>query len=174
MKYLFQFILVFIVCNGVYAQKHNKSDYMIIIDDSTFVAATPERGATLKGIYKMNSLEKIETWFGFNFGEVRRDYFYWNDTLIMVTESQKLYSAKEENKINPDTIKASYTGRYLFKGGRLTDISQKGNYSISDTAADKKEVEATFFSLSEKYVSLLNEKRQKKKNRLPLGDHHIE
>lgn len=140
---------------------------MILINDTSFVNAMPEQGATLKAYFINDTISEIKTWFGFNFGEVTRDYFYWDDTLIVVNETQKLYSATAVPKVNADTIKASYTGRYLFKHGQLSDISQKGSYSISDTPANKDETNAVLTSLSDKYKRLVYAKRERKKNRLP-------
>ncbi len=164
------FFILLAVSSVSFAQsskKKNKHNYMIMIDDTSFVNAMPEQGATLKAYFINDTISEIKTWFGFNFGDVTRDYFYWDDTLIVVNETQKLYSATAVPKINADTIKASYTGRYLFKHGQLTDISQKGSYSISDTPANKEETNAVLTSLSDKYRKLAYAKRAKKKNRLP-------
>lgn len=149
--------------------KKNK-EYYILIDDTTFVSAMPDQGATLKAYFKKDTLYKIETWFGFNFGEVSREYFYWNDTITLINETQKLYSATAVPKVNPDSIKSHYSGRYIFKKGRLTDISQKGNYSISDTPSNRDETETTFLLLSDKYRKVAYAKAKKKKNRLKLTE----
>jgi len=155
--------------NGLFgqnSQKKNKNDYYILISDTSFVASMPEQGATLKAEFKNDKITKITTWFGFNFGDVTREYYYWNDSLITVLETQKLYNGSAVPKIVPDSVKASYTGRYVFKKGKLTDISQKGSYSISDTPTTKEETEVIFLMLSKKYIDLVNEKRAKKKNRI--------
>lgn len=167
---VYAFLFLLAVSTPSFAQsgkKKNKHNYMILINDTSFVSAMPEQGATLKAYFINDTISEIKTWFGFNFGEVTRDYFYWDDTLIVVNETQKLYSATAVPKINPDTIKTSYNGRYLFKKGQLTDISQKGSYSISDTPANKDETNAVLTSLSDKYRKLVYAKRAKKKNRLP-------
>ncbi len=161
-------ILTSFTCSAVTAQNSNKKskhDYYIIIDDTSFVSAMPEKGAVLKAYFLNDTLNKITTWFGFNFGDVTRDYYYWEDTLMLVNETQKLYSATAVPPINPDSVKVSYTGRYIFKAGKLSDISQKGSYSISDTPATKAETETVLVSLSDKYRKLVYEKRKKKKNR---------
>jgi hypothetical protein len=145
-----------------------RKHYYILIDDSTFVNAMPEQGATLKAYFKNDTLYKIETWFGFNFGEVTRDYYYWNDTLSLVNETQKLYNATTIPKIDPDTIKISYSGRYIFQKNKLTGINQKGSYSISDTPQTKEETQAALVMLSEKYRGLAYEKRKSKKNRIKI------
>lgn len=150
--------------------KQSRKHYYVTINDSSFVSAMPEQGATFKAYFKGDSLYKIETWFGFNFGDVRRDYFYFKDTISLINETQKLYSATTLPKVNPDTIKATFTGRYIFKMGKLTDISQKGNYSISDTPSSKAETEAAFLMLATKYKMLAYEKRKKKKNRIKIKE----
>lgn len=154
------------VAQGQTAKKKSKKNYYILINDTSFVNAMPENGAELRAYFVNDTLSKITTWFGFNFGDVTRDYFYWEDTLSLVNETQKLYNATAVPKINPDSIKISYSGRYIFRGGKLMEISQKGNYSISDTPATKNETEAVLLSLSEKYRKLVYEKRKKKKNRI--------
>lgn len=145
--------------------KKSKKHYSIFIDDTSFVASMPEQGATLTAYFKNDTVYKIKTWFGFNFGDVSREYFYWNDTLSLIIETQKMYNGAAIPAINPDSIKAHYSGRYIFKKGKLTDISQKGNYSISDTPSSKEETEATFLMLSEKYRKVAYAKARKKKNR---------
>lgn len=152
------------------AQQNGKvrKHYYILITDSSFVQAMPEQGATFKAYFKNDSLYKVETWFGFNFGEVTRDYFYWNDSISLINETQKLYNATAMPKIDPDTVKVSYTGRYIFKGDKLTGISQKGSYSISDTPQSKEETEVAMLMLANKYKALAYERRMVKKNRIKI------
>lgn len=150
--------------------KKNKHHYFVYIDDTSFVTSMPEQGASLTAYFKNDTLYKIKTWFGFNFGDVTREYFYWNDTLNLIIETQKMYASTAVPKINPDSVKAHYTGRYIFKKGKLTDISQKGNYSISDTPSTKAETEATFLMLSDKYRKVAYTKAKKKKNRTKVTE----
>ncbi len=173
LKKLFIFLVACSIMASAQGQdtgKKSRKHYYIEISDSTFVSAMPEQGATFKAYFKGDSLYKIETWFGFNFGEVRREYYYFHDTISLINETQKLYSATAVPKINADTIKATYSGRYIFKMGKLTDISQKGSYSISDTPSSKAETEAAFNMLASKYKQLAYEKRKKKKNRIRITE----
>ncbi len=169
MKKVILFTFLSIVSLSVFAQnssKKNKKNYSIFIDDTTFVAAMPEQGATFTAFFKNDSIYRINTWFGFNYGDVTREYYYWHDTLTLILETQKMYAATAVPKINADSIKSHYTGRYIFKNGKLSDIAQKGNYSISDTPADRDETEATFLLLSDKYTKLAYKKAKNKKNRI--------
>ncbi|MEZ5014060.1 MAG: hypothetical protein R2794_07190 [Chitinophagales bacterium] len=143
----------------------SKRHYYVDINDSSFVAAMPENGATMRGYFRNDTIYRIETWFGFNFGEVTRVYYYWKGELSLVNETQKLYNAKAVSKEQSDSIKVSYTGRYIFKNRTLTDISQKGTYSISDTPSSKEETQAALLMLSDKYLGLLYDRRNEKKNR---------
>ena len=165
---LFIFIAISLISASLQAQsgKGNRKQYYVLTTDTTFVQAIPDQGATFKAYFKNDSLYKIETWFGFNFGDVEREYFYWNDSIKLINEYQKLYNSLANPKPNPDTIKVTYTGRYIFKHNVLTDISQKGSYSISDTPQGKQEIEAGFLMLTEKYKKLAYDKRKKKKNRI--------
>ncbi len=165
------FVLLFGMFGAqLHAQKQEKirKHYYIVIDDSSFVNAMPENGATLKAYFKNDTLYKIETWFGFNFGDVTRDYFYWRDTLSLIIETQKLYNASAVPKIDPDTVKVTYTGRYIFKNNHITGMSQKGSYSISDTPQSKEETEVALMLLSNKYRVLAYDKRKSKKNRVKI------
>lgn len=146
-------------------KKKSKHNYYILIEDSSFVASMPERGASLKAYFEHDTITKIETVFRFNFGDVRREYYYWDDTISLINETQRLYNATAVPAINPDTIKANYSGRYIFKNRKLTDISQKGSYSISDTPSTREEQEAAFLMLSDKYQKLAYERRKNKKSR---------
>lgn len=170
LKKLFIFLMACLLIGSVQAQNGKKvrKHYYILVDDTSFVQAMPEQGATFKAYFKNDSLYKIETWFGFNFGDVRREYYFWNDSISLINEYQRLYNATATPKVNADTIKVTYTGRYIFKKGKLTDISQKGNYSISDTPASKSETEAAFLLLTTKYQQLAYEKRKKKQNRVKI------
>ncbi|MFI5171088.1 MAG: hypothetical protein ACHQFW_01790 [Chitinophagales bacterium] len=170
MKRIFIFSLLFPLMLAGFSQGSSKKikAYYIFINDTSFVTAMPEQGATFKAYFQDNALYKIETWFGFNFGDVSREYFYWNDTITLINETQKLYSATAVPKIDPDTIKSHYTGRYIFKNGKLSDIAQKGSYSISDTPSSKDETEVTFLMLSDKYRKIAYEKAKKKKNRIRI------
>lgn len=155
--------------SGAFAQQQKvRKHYYIEITDSSFVTSMPEQGATFKAYFKNDSLYKVETWFGFNFGDVERVYFYWADSISLINETQKLYNATAVPKINPDSIKESYTGRYIFKGDKLTGISQKGNYSISDTPQTKDETQAALLMLAYKYKALAYERSKSKKNRIKI------
>lgn len=164
------FILVAIMMLTVSLQaqsgKNSRKNYYVLITDTSFVQAIPEQGASLKAYFKNDSLYKIETWFGFNFGEVTREYYFWDDTIKLINEYQKLYNPLGVPKPDPDTIKVTYSGRYIFKNNVLTDISQKGSYSISDTPQGKNDIEAGFMMLIDKYKKLAYDKRKKKKNRI--------
>ncbi len=170
MKIIFHCIICVLLLTPVYSQnspKNNKrKNYFILIDDASFANSKPERGACLKAHYKNDTLQNIETWFGFNFGDLKRDFFYWNNQLIVVTEIQKLYSSQHGSPINTDSIKPNFTARYLFSDTVLTDVIQKGSYNFMDSPADKNTMQATLFNLSEQYVSVLDERRADKKNRL--------
>lgn len=173
MKKVLIFSILCTVGVSLFAQngtKKNKHHYSVFIDDTTFVSSMPDQGATLIAYFKNDTIYKITTWFGFNFGDVTREYFYWNDTLNMIIETQKMYASTAIPKINPDSIKAHYTGRYIFKKGKLMDIAQKGNYSISDTPSTKDETESTFLMLSEKYRKVAYTKAKKKKNRTKVAE----
>ena len=165
-------LFVFLLLSGVGASQAQtakvRKHYYIQITDSSFVNSMPERGASLIAYFKNDSIYKVETWFGFNFGEVTRDYFYWNDSITLVNETQKLYNATAEPKINPDTVKVTYTGRYIFQHDKLTGINQKGSYSISDTPQSKDDVQVAMLMLAYKYRDLAYEKRKSKKNRIKL------
>ncbi len=168
MKRIVLFLLILSVGTHVFSQTSklkSRRNYYILLSDTSFVQSMPERGATLKAYFKNDSLAKIETWFGFNFGDVTRDYYYWHDTLTLIIETQKLYNAMADPPLNADTIKANYTGRYIFKKRVLTDISQKGSYSISDTPSTKEEQQAAFLMLSDKYTKVAYDKRRDKKLR---------
>jgi len=172
LKKLFIMLLAVSLISSAEAQntKKPRSHYYVLIADSTFVQAMPEKGATFKAYFKNDSLYKIETFFGFNFGDVRREYYYWNDSISLINEYQRLYNANATPPVNSDTIKVTYTGRYIFKKNKLTDISQKGSYSISDTPSSKEETQAAFLMLTKKYQDLAYEKRKKKKNRIKIKD----
>jgi len=162
-------ILCFTGATALQAQSGKvRKHYYILITDSSFVNSMPERGASLKAYFKNDSIYKIETWFGFNFGEVTRDYYYWNDSITLVNETQKLYNANAEPKVDPDTVKVTYTGRYIFQGDKLTGINQKGSYSISDTPQSKDEVQAAMLMLAYRYKNIAYERRKVKKNRVKI------
>lgn len=169
---LFIFIAISLISASLQAQsgKSGRKQYYVLITDTSFVQAIPEQGATFKAYFKNDSLYKIETWFGFNFGEVKREYYFWGDSIKLINEYQKLYNPLGIPKPNPDTIKVTYSGRYIFKKNILTDISQKGSYSISDTPQGKKDIEAGFLMLTEKYKKLAYDKRKKKKNRIKFTE----
>lgn len=164
-------ILVLFICfnltQSAYSQHTpGKKDYYVLIDDSSFTPTTPDKGAWIKGYYEKDSLQKIEIWFGYNFGDLRREFYYWKGQLIMVTETQRLYSTNPEARINIDSVKPNYNARYTFLNGKLKDVNQKGTYSFQDTPADKATMEATFLNLSAQYIKTLDEKRAVKKNRI--------
>ncbi len=169
LKHIFFLFLMVACVSSAYSQQQKvRKHYYILITDSSFVQAMPEQGASFKAYFKNDSLYKIETWFGFNFGDVTRDYFYWRDSITLVNETQKLYSATAVPKIDPDTIKVSYTGRYIFNNDKLTGINQKGSYSISDTPQSKEETQAALLMLAYKYKALAYERSLNKKNRVKI------
>lgn len=169
LKNILFLVLITTGISGAYAQQQKvRKHYYIEITDSSFVTSMPEKGATFRAYFKNDSLYKVETWFGFNFGDVSRVYFYWDDSITLVNETQKLYNANAEPKINPDSIKASYTGRYIFQHDELTGISQKGNYSISDTPQSKEETQGALLMLAYKYKAIAYEARKHKKNRIKI------
>jgi len=145
-----------------------RKHYKINITDSTFVQSMPEQGASFTAYFKQDSLYKVETRFYFNFGEVARDYFYWRDSISLINETQKLYNATALPKVNADTVKVTYSGRYIFQHDKLTGISQKGSYSISDTPQSKDETEVALRMLAYKYKALAYERAKSKKNRIKL------
>lgn len=147
--------------------KKNKGNYYVLID-SGFVNPQPEAGATMKGIYEHDTLKKIECWYAFNFGDLQRDFHYWNGQLIMVMETQRLYNTTASNPMNPDSVKPNYQGRYLFEGGLLKSIKQDGHFSFMDTPADKNTMQDTFLKMSTEYISLLDGKRAIKKYRVKM------
>ncbi|MBC8046377.1 MAG: hypothetical protein H7Y00_06245 [Fimbriimonadaceae bacterium] len=169
MRYILLFLIL--VTTSVHTsaqhlpQKKKKKGYYYISVDSGFVEKEPERGAVLNAFYEKDTLIKISCWYGFNFGDLRRDFHYWNDKLIMVTEIQRLYSYTETKPVDFDTIKPNFEGRYLFENGRLTSVKQDGSFSFMDTPADKDSMQNTFIIMSNNYKQLAENERANKKNR---------
>lgn len=169
MKYFGFICLFFLFTTGTQAQssgKKGKGNYYVEIKDSTFAGTKPQRGATLTGYYTNDSIEKVVTWFGFNYGDLTRKYFYWKNNLILIVEEQRLYNTTTQLPADPSAVKPNFTGRYIFVDGKLTDMKETGTYSFNDTPSDKASQEAMFLSFSDKYMKLLNEARAKKKNRI--------
>lgn len=167
MRFILAILIFFSFTTDAYSQHvKGKKNYYVLIDDSSFTSTMPDKGAWLKGFYERDSLQKIEVWFGFNFGDMRREFYYWEGNLIMVTEIQRLYSTNPAANINIDSVKPNYNAFYTYVNGKLKDVNQKGTYSFQDTPADKATMEATFLNLSSQYIKVLDEKRAIKKNRI--------
>lgn len=157
------FFILFIA-HSSFAQK-SKKDYSVYVD-SGFTVAVPERGAHMTGFFEQDSLVRIEAFFGFNFGDLRRNYYYDNNQLIMIIESQRLYNNNPGNKINADSVKINYEGRYLFLNNTLNSVKQNGHFSFMDMSADKQTMQDTFLKTSDDYKRIILEKSKKKKNRI--------
>lgn len=170
-KNSFLFFLMFIVfqVNAQSSEKQSKKNKIkpyYVYADTGFTVIKPEKGTWIKGYYEGDSLIKIETWFGFNYGELHREYFYWGNNLIIVNETQKVYNNTNGNFVDVDSIKPNYTARYLFDGNKLTSIKQEGNYSFMDIPAGKQMMQDTFLEMSKNYMQFVEELKKKKKNRI--------
>ncbi|MFN0274417.1 MAG: hypothetical protein ACKVPJ_01630 [Chitinophagales bacterium] len=168
--YLFVFLLfvpTMLQAQDVGGKKKKKGNYYVLVD-SGFLTFKPEQGAILKGIYEHDSLKKIECWYGFNFGDLRREFHYWNGQLIMIIESQRLYNGGTVGRVDADTIQPNYQGRYLFENSVIKSIKQDGSYSFLDTPADKNSMQETFLQMSAAYQAALDKERVNKKNRVKI------
>jgi hypothetical protein len=153
------------MCQTAFGQKNIRpKNYRIDIMDASFTSSNPEQGAYLRAEYKNDTIVSMEAWFGFNYGDIRRSFYFWQGELITVTEVQRLYNGKDA-EVELDSIKPCFNARYLFEEGALTSIKQTGTYSFIDGPQDKKSVEAMYLSFNEQYQVALNEKRAVKKNR---------
>lgn len=171
MRYGVLFICLFAVTFSAHAQsstKKQKSKNYYVYADTGFIEETPDRGAWMKAYYTSDSLKKIEAYYGFNFGDLRRSFYYWDDHLVLVLETQRLYNNSASNPINADSVKPNYEGRYVFERDSLTSVKQTGHFSFLDTPADKNSMEKTFVTMSTTYMSLFDELRKNKKNRIKI------
>lgn len=144
--------------------KGGKKNYLIEINDASFTSSKPEKGAHLTAKYVHDTIQQIDAWFGFTYGDIQRTFFYWNGQLITVTEVQRLYNGNDPN-IQLDSIKPSFNARYIFENGALTNIQQKGTYSFSEGSQDRASMEAMYLGFSNQYNLRLDELRADKKNR---------
>lgn len=170
MKQVLAYIIFFcLLVPAAYAQQKTVKKikpYYVVIDDASFTNTKTDRGATLTGYYEKDSLVRLVAWFGYNYGDISREFFYWQDELIVANEIQRMYNPATTTPL--DSIKPNFKARYLFTDGKLTDIQQKGSYSFAEMPSDKITQERTYLWLSEQYASALNEKRMDKANRMKM------
>ena len=168
-KILFLLLISGLIVQTGYSQNKSKKrvkPYYVVIDDASFTNTKSDRGATLTGYYEKDSLVRMVAWIGFASGDIRREFFYWQNNLIVVKETHRLYNPQTSTDI--DSIKPSYNARYVFTNGKLTDIKQKGSFSFTDMPSDKKTQEATYQAMSAQYVDAMEKARAVKENRIKM------
>lgn len=168
-KIIFLLLIAGCFAQPIYAQSKKPKKvkpYYVVIDDASFTNTKSDRGAKLTGYYINDSISRMESWTGFASGDIRREFFYWRDTLLVVTETHRLYNPNTTTPI--DSIKPTYNARYVFVNGKINDIKQKGSFSFTEIPSDKKTQEAMYLSISAQYVEALNKARAIKENRIKL------
>lgn len=164
-------LLLIVYCAGsaAHAQstqnKHSKP-YYVVIEDGSFTNTKSERGSKLTGYYERDTLVKMVAWIGFNSGDITREFFYWQNRPIVITETHKLYNPATSTPI--DSISPSFNARFVFTDGELTDIKQKGTYSFTEMPSDKKTQEATYLAMAAQYAAALDTARADKRNRIKM------
>jgi hypothetical protein len=166
-RYWFLLLLLMGAMQSFSQSASKKGTYYVVID-SVHPMQQTAKGSILKGYYERDTIQKIECWFGFQFGDLRRVFYFWQGRLIMVTEEQRLYDANAVSRENTDTVKPNYDGRYLFTDDKLTNLKQNGSFSFLDTPADKTSMQNTFLQMAADYQAMLDIARTDKNRRIKL------
>ena len=146
------------------SKKGKKYNYYVTIKDGSFTNSKPEQGASLKGIWNDGQMIELNAWYGFNYGDIQRNFFFWNDELITVTEVHRLYNPKDPN-LNLDSIPSCFNAQYVFEKGELINIKQTGTYSFAEGPQDRKSMQDMYINFARNYSALIHEKAESKRNR---------
>lgn len=150
-KHLF-IIFIFIIATGsLFAQTKNKSieeirtHFKWINSQKDFVAAelnnedfldqTPDNGAQLMGLYKNDTLFKIIEWTGLSYAIMTTEYYFWNNKLIFVYDTEKNYKQINDSidgfiGFDYNEAKIMYESRHYFIDGKEIQKIEKGKRLI--------------------------------------------
>jgi hypothetical protein len=167
MRYGLLVVLLLTLATDLQAQLFSggkKRNYTVTIDDGSFSKSAPEQGATLVGTWQDGQLISLEAWYGFDYGDIRRDFYFWDSLLITVTERHRLYNAKNPG-LDIDSVPTCFNAQYVFENGELTSIKQTGTYSFAEGPQDRRSMQAMYQSMAADYRKAIEEKASKKRNR---------
>lgn len=129
------------------------------LEGEEYMRHVTDGGGELTGYYKNNTLLKITDWVGISSGIIKDEYYFDNNKLIFVYETQQRFGFNDSLQTNDySKLKTVFEGRYYIYNDSLIQKVVKGTpFSTSANQPDKK-VSDTHLKKIYKYTELLNKK----------------
>jgi len=123
-------------------QKINQDTVYIVktLNNEQFLDKMTDGGGSLIGYYKGEKIYKIIERVGVSYCVRTFEYYFWEDQLIFVYESE-LDPLYNESKASFDwgNVNIVFEGRYYFDKGKLIEIKVVGKKRIVDDQEENKE-----------------------------------
>ena len=100
-----------------------KNYQLVRLENEEFLTQMTDGGGILKGYLKNDTVWKIEERVGLSFGAINTEYYYWNEKLVFVFQTEE----------NFDQIIDSLVGFTGFDHTRLNSVFE-GRYYIDDNS----------------------------------------
>ena len=165
------FPLLFIFCTSLYSQSkeqkiktirqefqkinQDRSLKSITLDDpEEFLGHATDGGGELTGYFKKDSIRKIVLTVGLSYGEIKDEYFFKNDQLVFVYETEKDF-AHDSSGTLLDKLNVVFEGRYYFDNNKLLDKIEKGKRLF-----EKENMPSVLLEDAKDYMKLIKVKRK--------------
>jgi len=141
-----------------YKQINEYNNYKIVLIDNAedFLENNTDGGASLKGLFKGDSLKKIIEWVGLSNKVIQNEFYFKNDSLIFVYSSESKYQFNDNTKsFDYSKLVKVFGSRYYYNNEHLIDVI------INDPKRKETKTQDAFNLLksSKQYLKLLKAKR---------------
>ena len=91
------------------------------LDCEEFTEETPDQGASLTGYFRNNELIKIKDWIGLSYGIMQHSFYFDNDQLIYVYETEDDFYIDDSSGTDLSRFDQHFRGDYYFGHNKLVD-----------------------------------------------------
>lgn len=96
------------------------------LENGDFLPDLADAGTSLTGYVKGDTIYKMNVWIGLSYCVRQYNYYFSNNRLIFIYESEKDFPEDSHGGLNYNKLNLAFEGRYYLDKGKIIDMKIKG------------------------------------------------
>ncbi len=145
-----------LLCETIDSNKNLKT---IELNNEEFMDQMTDEGGTLTIYFSGNNIYKITEWIGLSSGVMIHNFYFQQNTLILVKDEEWFYEYDDVKGTNKKVLSKEnrFRGLYYFSNNKLIYQESIGHNRFED---DRNDAETEFLSRAIEYINLFNKKKK--------------
>jgi hypothetical protein len=129
------------------------------LENEEFMENMTDGGGSLTAYFQNGEILKIKEWIGLSNGIMQHSYYYKNEQLVYVLETEEYFAVNDSMELDYSKLDKMFRGDFYFQNNKLIDIATLGHNRFEDNANDP---EKEFLKNSINYKKIILHKGKKR------------